>query len=309
MGRSITLLCWNFEANGGADSNKRKEANQLLASLHPDLLYRQEMWGADAKGKSVMDSMEEDLGLRGWLGPSSHTAVFAATSLFNPVRGWPDRDEETIWKMPPTVWGLRFRPAGPDAVPLVCASYHHNYASSTQRHAEADWATTFADKTWTTPTGMDVKLPVLMGGDHNSYPVPGADGDLPLPVLEEIRDRRHRVHRSCIGPDGTRRMCTCPDETLRIAGLEDVARHVASRSGSTHSLARTVTGCVTHGPDARIDRIYASEVLLPAVSDVDVIEVPLTMSDHHIVRARLDGDRLADILRQEARTPQDAGVA
>ncbi|MFF8789422.1 hypothetical protein [Streptomyces sp. NPDC015125] len=86
MGRSITLLCWNFEANGGADSNKLKEANQLLASLHPDLLYRQEMWGADAEGKSVMASMEEDLALRGWLGPSSHTAVSAATSWFGPVR-------------------------------------------------------------------------------------------------------------------------------------------------------------------------------------------------------------------------------
>ncbi|WP_433855250.1 endonuclease/exonuclease/phosphatase family protein [Streptomyces kronopolitis] len=299
MARTITTLCWNFEANGGPDHDKRSKANRLLASLDPDLLFRQEMWGAwgaDAKGKSVMDNMEEDLALRGWLGPSSHTAVFAAPALFSPVRGWPDKDAETIWKMPPTVQGLRYRPAGPDAVPLVCASYHHNYASSTQRHAEADWATTFADKTWTTPIGMDVKLPVLMGGDHNSYPVPGAPGDLPLPVLEEIRDRRHRVHRSCIGPDGTRRMCTCPDETLRTAGLEDVARHIAARTGNTRALARTVTGCASHGPDARVDRIYASDVLLPAVADVEVIEVPLDMSDHHIVRAVLDGDELAQVL-------------
>lgn len=110
MGRTITLLCWNFEANGGADATLRKEANRLLASLHPDLLFRQEMWGADAKGKAVMESMEEDLALRGWLGPSSHTGVFASTSLFSPVCGWPDRDEETIWKMPPTVRGLASMP-------------------------------------------------------------------------------------------------------------------------------------------------------------------------------------------------------
>ncbi|WP_330479395.1 alpha/beta hydrolase [Streptomyces platensis] len=149
--------------------------------------------------------------------------------------------------MPPTVVALRYLPAGPDAVPLVGASYHHNYASSTQRHAEADWATTFADKTWTTSAGTAVKMPVLMGGDNNSYPVPGAPGDLPLPVLEEIRDRTHRVRRSCIDPHGTRRMCTCPDETLRTAGLEDVAPHVASRSGNTRALARTVNGCATSG--------------------------------------------------------------
>ncbi|MGX1851105.1 endonuclease/exonuclease/phosphatase family protein [Streptomyces sp. NPDC055299] len=309
MARSITALCWNFEANGGPDHNKRSKANRLLASLDPDLLFRQEMWGADAKGKSVMESMEEDLALRGWLGPSSHTAVFASTSLFSPVRGWPDTDAETIWKMPPTGVALRYLPAGPDAVPLIGASYHHNYASSTQRHAEADWATTFADKTWTTSAGTAVKMPVLMGGDNNSYPVPGAPGDLPLPVLEEIRDRPHRVHRSCIGPDGARRMCICPDETLRTAGLEDVARHIASRTGNTSALARTVNGCATHGPDARIDRFYASEVLLPAVTDVDVIEVPLAMSDHHIVRTRLDGDRLAEILCHLAHAPQDVGVA
>ncbi|MFI7095392.1 endonuclease/exonuclease/phosphatase family protein [Streptomyces lydicus] len=229
MGR-LTLLCWNFEADGGADSNKRKEANRLLASLDPDLLFRQEMWGADAKGKGVMESMEEDLALRGWLGPSSHTAVFASRSLFSPVCGWTDRDEETIWKMPPTVRGLRFRPAGPGAVPLVCASYHHNYASATQRHAEAEWATTVADKTWTTPTGMDVNLPALLGGDHNSYPVPGADGG--PPAAGPGRDPRPATP----GPSLLYRSRR-DQADVHLPG-RDPAHREAGRRGTPHHLSR-----------------------------------------------------------------------
>ncbi|MFI1864836.1 hypothetical protein [Streptomyces jumonjinensis] len=39
--------------------------------------------------------------------------------------------------------------------------------------------------------------------------------------------------------------------------------------------------------------------MLPAVTDVDVVPVPLVMSDHHVLRLILDGDLLADILNRQ----------
>jgi exonuclease III len=144
--------------------------------------------------------------------------------------------------------------------------------------------------------GGTAVLPCISGGDANSYPHADVDGAPVLPVLEEIQDRPHRLHRSYIGPDGRRLMDTRPDEALRTAGLEDVARYRAL-AGDLKAVARTVDRCDTHGPDARIDRVYVTPELLPAVREVDVIEVPLDLSDHHIVRVQFDADVLADVLR------------
>ncbi|MEU8911765.1 endonuclease/exonuclease/phosphatase family protein [Streptomyces nigrescens] len=293
--KRITVLCWNFERNGAGSHIARFRAHERLASLSPHLVLRQEMWGADADGHRVAFELESILGMRGWLGPKSSTAVFADPAVFEPVRTWPDTGP--MWVQPPTLLALRYRPAGVESMPLAVASYHLNYGSSANRIAEAEWLSTWADKYQTTVDGSTYRLPALLGGDTNSYPEPGLPKDPALPKLDEIQDRPHRLHRSYVGPDGRRRMDTRPDEALRTAGLEDVARHWATaRGGNAAAVARTVNGCATHGPDARVDRIYATEDLLPTVLDVDVIEVPLTESDHHIVRVALDGDVLTDIL-------------
>ncbi|MFF9076103.1 hypothetical protein ACF1A9_28005 [Streptomyces sp. NPDC014872] len=60
------------------------------------------------------------------------------------------------------------------------------------------------------------------------------------------------------------------------------------------------TGGITHGPDSRIDRAYATPELLPAVDEVDVIEVDADLSDHHILRIRMNAGRLAEILNRAA---------
>jgi hypothetical protein len=140
----------------------------------------------------------------------------------------------------------------------------------------------------------------LAAGDNNSYPIPGFESDPALPVLEEIENEPHRLHRSYVALDGTRVMDTRPDEALRTAGLEDVARHRAVKCGDRAAVSRTVNVCETHGPDARIDRVYATPDLLAAVSGFDVIEVSEEESDHHIVRFTLDGDCLSDVLNQQA---------
>ncbi|MFF2850543.1 endonuclease/exonuclease/phosphatase family protein [Streptomyces sp. NPDC058001] len=291
----ITVLSWNYERNGAGDESMRVHAHEVLASLDPHLVLRQEMWGADANGNEIMYELEDVLGMRGWLGPGACTAVFADPATFRPVREWPLTGP--MWLLPPTALTLRFTPAGRQSMPIAVASYHLNYASSANRLAETEWLTVWADKKWTRPDGETVRMPALMAGDNNSYPVPGVEGDVPLPELKAIADQPHRLHRSHYGPDGTRVMDTRPDEVLRTAGLEDVARHWATTEGGTDdAVSHTVNACATHGPDARIDRVYTSAALLGAVTDVDVIEVPADISDHHIVRLTLDADYLTDVL-------------
>lgn len=86
-----------------------------------------------------------------------------------------------------------------------------------------------------------------------------------------------------------------PDDTLRTAGLQDVVRHLAAATGDTSAVAPTVAACDTHGPDARIDRIYVSKQLLPAFREVEVVDMK-GLSDHHTFVVRLERDTLTDFL-------------
>lgn len=305
--RPLTVLSWNFENNGNNDPDRRRAGYETLASLRPDLIFRQEMRDSGEKGQQVFAELETLLGMRGWLGRDSCTAIFANPDRFALQRNWCHSCEPhspgPMWVLPPTALTMRYTPAGDDATPMVLVSYHLNYASATNRLTETEWLSTWADKKGAGADGQPVTLPALMGGDNNSYPAPGVKGDPPLPELAAIRDRPHRLHRSYEGPEGRRLMDTRPDTTLRMAGLEDVARHLAQQRGDKHALARTVSVSKTHGPDSRVDRVYASVRLLPAVTGVDVIEVPLDLSDHHIVRLELDADVLADILNEPAAVP------
>ncbi|MCX4659129.1 endonuclease/exonuclease/phosphatase family protein [Streptomyces uncialis] len=296
MTKKITVVCWNFERNGKNDRDLRRQGHTLVAQYNPQLVLRQEMPGADENGAAVMYELEDVLGLRGWLGPGACTAIFADQKAFRTVREWPQTGP--MWVLPPTALTMRYLPAGRDAMPMVVSSFHLNYASTTTRAAETEWLTTFADKRWTTSEGETVRIPALLGGDANSYPEPSGLKEPALPALHSIRDQPHRAHRSYLEAEA-RRMDTRPDEILCTAGLHDVAVHCADRAGgSTAALAPTVDACDTHGPDARIDRVYATEELLSAISDVDVIRVRPEMSDHHALRLTLDSDLLADILNR-----------
>ncbi|CAM5638510.1 Endonuclease/Exonuclease/phosphatase family protein OS=Streptomyces microflavus OX=1919 GN=Smic_06890 PE=4 SV=1 [Streptomyces microflavus] len=61
-----------------------------------------------------------------------------------------------------------------------------------------------------------------------------------------------------------------------------------------------MNGTATHGPDTRIDRIYVTTSLLPAVIGVEVFEVPLDASDHHVVVWRVNRSALVDMLTNYA---------
>ena len=296
MDDTLTIVLWNFENNGKGHLPRRQKGYSVLRSLKPDVALVQEMWDAGDHGRQIFSDAKQALGMEGELSKGSCTALFFDPTKLAIVRDWRD-SRGPAWVMPPTGLTMRYLPAGGGALPLVMVSYHLAYASSDQRLTEAEWLTTWADKGWRTADGQQVTLPALMGGDNNSYPTPGTPGDPALPNLDEIQNRPHRLHRSYIGPDGTRLMDDRPDNALRTAGLEDVARYRANQ-GYERAIARTVNASPTHGPDARIDRIYATPELLPALTDVEVIVVDPDLSDHHILRVTLDPRRLIDILQQ-----------
>ncbi len=290
----INAAICNFENNGGGNRALWQRMHDRLASLDLHLLLRQEMWGAQDDGGVLADAAEAVLGMAGFIGRECCTAVYHDPEIFTPATEYPKTGP--VWALPPAVRSFRLAGTNPDATPMIVGSYHLNYCSTTTRLAEAEWLTKWNDK-WVKNKHGDryVHHPALLGGDNNSYPIPGIPGDPALPVLEQIPDEPHRVHRSYIGPDGVRRMDDRPDDTLRTAGLQDVARHLVETTGDTSAVAPTVDACDTHGPDSRIDRIYASKELLPAVRAVEVIDMK-GLSDHHTVMVRLDRNTLTDIL-------------
>lgn len=288
----INVATCNFENNGGGDRAKWQRMHDRLASLDLHLLLRQEVWNAQDNGNELADAAEAVLGMAGLIGPECCTALYHDPALFTPVGEFPKTGP--MWALPPTVRSLQLTGTAPDAVPLIVGSYHLNYSVPTSRLAEAERLTQWNDR-WVEVDGRRVHYPALLGGDNNSYPVVGTPGDPALPVLDKIRDEPHRAHRSYIGPDGVRRMDDRPDDTLRTAGLQDVARHLVETMDNPSAVAPTVDACDTHGPSARIDRIYASKQLLPAVREVEVVDMT-GLSDHHTVVVRLDRNTLADIL-------------
>ncbi|MEV7284923.1 endonuclease/exonuclease/phosphatase family protein [Streptomyces sp. NPDC093252] len=287
----INVATCNFEYNGGGNQTLWRRMHDRLASLDLHLLLRQEMWGAQDNDNELADAAEAVLGMTGRIARECSTAVYHDPKLFTPAGEYPKTGP---WLLPPTVRQFQLTGTAADAAPLFVGSFHYDYASPAARLAETEWLTRLNDRWARRGDGRRVHCPALLGGDTNSYPVAGTPGDPALPILEKIGDEPHRAHRSYIGPDGTRLMDDRPDATLRTAGLQDVARHLTTVTGDTSPVAPTVDAC-DHGPDARIDRIYASKQLLPAVRAVEVVDMT-GLSDHHTVVLRLDRDTLTDIL-------------
>ncbi|MFF4767392.1 endonuclease/exonuclease/phosphatase family protein [Streptomyces sp. NPDC001255] len=291
----IKVAICNFQDNGAGNRALWQGMHERLKSLGLHLLLRQEMWGAEENAGALATAAERVLGLTGIIGEGCCTALYYSPDLFTPVENYTPITGP-MWVLPPTVRGLRLRGTTPSAVPLLVSSFHLNYSSPATRLPEAERLTQWADR-WDRSANRagTVHWPALIGGDTNSYPTPGTPGDPALPVLDQIADEPHRAHRSYLGPDGVRRMDDRPDATLRTAGLHDVARHLATTRGDTAALAPTMDACSTHGPDARVDRLYASPELLPALRTVEVIDMH-DLSDHHTVVATFDQKTLTHIL-------------
>ncbi|MEY9840528.1 endonuclease/exonuclease/phosphatase family protein [Streptacidiphilus sp. EB103A] len=302
MKTTINVATCNFEANGKGDRQLWQKMHDHLAALSLDLLLRQETWDALDHGGELHEAAKTALAMDGWIGQRCCTGVYANPLTFDPLRGW-SHDVGPMWALPPTVQAFRLRAAGPQSLPLIAASYHLAYNNADQRLLEARDATRWPDKWWPLEDRRSVQLPVLIGGDHNSDPQAGAPGEPAQRDLSTILDRVHLAHRTYLAPDGTLVLDDRPDRVLRIA-LDDIARHLAERPGHGRKLTPTVHGSDTQGAGSRIDRIYASPLLLPALVDVEVIDAT-GLSDHHIVLGRFDAEALAEILRHPQPQPAD----
>ncbi|MFD5319405.1 hypothetical protein [Streptomyces sp. NPDC127098] len=306
MDRVVRVGTCNFELNGAGDRERWARMHQRLRDLDLHLLMRQEMLGCGTAGRESelwLDS-QNALGMRGELGPGlGATALYWDPEVFTPRRNWAN-EVGSSWALPPTTLSLELTGTG---VPIVCASFHHVYHDPAGREAEAQWLTRLADKTVTLPGGARIVLPAIVAGDTNSYPEPGTPGEVLLPRLDvpaghelAIRNEPHRAHRSrLITPGQPRVLDVWPDTILRTAGFQDAARHLATAPGReadrTKSLAPTVDAYPSHGPATRIDRVYLSTQLMPAVIDVDVVDMR-GLSDHHTVVVSVDRATLISLL-------------
>ncbi|MFH8751849.1 hypothetical protein ACH4GK_33290 [Streptomyces rimosus] len=305
MTSHITMISFNCEQNSFGDRAERLKVLRRLRDFSPALVWRQEMPGAADHAKAVMYEAEDPevgLGMRGWLGERSATAVFADMRVFTPVAEFPNPD--AVMHLPPTAVGLRLNAAGRESSPFIAVAGHLNYVSPAQREMEAGWLSSFNDKTLRMPDGSRRKAYMIGGFDGNSYPHQATPGDVPLPNVHDIGDEPHRAHRSRRGPDGTHVMDQEPHAILEKAGVVDVAHHLAQAKGHRAGLAPTMPDSPTHGPATRVDWVCASRHLLPAVYDCEVIDSE-DESDHDYVVTRWDRDALADLLNRPPQTLAD----
>ncbi|MEU7228905.1 hypothetical protein [Streptomyces chrestomyceticus] len=300
MTNELIAISANVEQNGFGDRERRLKVWRRLRQCRPAVVWRQEMPGAADHARAVMYEAEDPevgVGLRGWLGERSATAVFADMAVFAPVAEYPN--PSPVMQNPPTAVGLQLKGAGRQSRPVILTAAHFSYAVPAQREMEAGWVSSYNDRMIRMPDGSRRKAYMIAGIDGNSYPHQAQDtpGDVPLPHISDIGDEPHRAHRSRRGPDGTDRMDTAPHAILGQAGVVDVAHHLAVAKGCGTGLAPTMPASGTHGPATRVDWVCASRPLLPAVSGCEVLDSEET-SDHHFVVTRWDLDALIDILRR-----------
>ncbi|WP_329317971.1 hypothetical protein [Streptomyces sp. NBC_01262] len=308
---TINLIWANFENEGKGDKKLWRDFYTLVRSLEPHLFGRAEMQGAANNGKAGLLAAEKALTPpeqpllrpRGWLGPpavsDNRTGIFTRPDVFEPVNEW---EHGTPWGIPPTNLTIRLvqYPGDPDCRREICvAAAHHHYASPLARRLEADELTKLADKrdmrdrTKDCPNGRPREAIVFY--DANSYPADSLDGDLQPPDLSKIPDLRHQVHRMVKGPGSTFIPDCESDRTLRRAGMEDIARHLAVTKEDDRYLARTTAGYPDQGGPGRIDRVHATDGILAAVEDLEVIDLS-GLSDHDAVHVKLSRRRLVESL-------------
>jgi exonuclease III len=128
-----------------------------------------------------------------------------------------------------------------------------------------------------------------ISGTWKTSPLPGnyapADPDSPAPDFAQMRpyNLASRTLLDQEAADGR----PVPDRrvarTLRRNGYVDAAWHLYQRTGDEQLLARTAT-------DDRIDQIWVSAPLAPALHGYRILDTPPGASDHHGLVVHLDTD-------------------
>ncbi|MFI1794384.1 endonuclease/exonuclease/phosphatase family protein [Streptomyces olivaceoviridis] len=289
----IRIVCWNVEHNGRGrhgGEDHRDLARDILASIKPHVVLRQELTGAWDRGKADLYAEANRLG-----GLTPFMTAPREGRSRNPVGVMVDPnlffidgefEHDMPWK---PICNPRVRLRG-CARSIDLASAHLCHFDPDMRATEARRLTTLADNSRSALVGMDA----------NSYPHQAELESVALPDWGKVEDRVHYQHRT-IERAGRRVSDTRPDEILSGGDpvFIDLGLHAATALGQPGALAATASLKRTdQGPAQRIDRMYCTPDLAPALTAFEVLATDdvRTVSDHAMLLARFDLDVLRRVL-------------
>ncbi|MFI9588183.1 endonuclease/exonuclease/phosphatase family protein [Streptomyces sp. NPDC052236] len=280
----LRVASWNIEHNGrGRDGGEdhRHLAHDILAEFRPHVLFRQELTGAWDNGKRDLYAEANRLGLIPFMSlPKEGRSRNPVGVMIDPSLFLTDAhfDHDLPWK---AICNPQVRLKGCPKQ-LCLASAHLCHFDPSLRETEARRLTVLAD------SGRSA----LFGIDANSYPHRIGEEAVSLPDWQQVADRVHYEHRT-VERNGQRGSDTRPDEILSggkgvFVDLGHYAGTVLKQPGAlaaTASLKRT-----DQGPAQRIDRMYCTPDLVPALRHFEAVVTDEVgeVSDHALLVARFD---------------------
>ncbi|MFD4659667.1 endonuclease/exonuclease/phosphatase family protein [Kitasatospora sp. NPDC058444] len=274
----LTIVVQNLQRGGLFDSEGGREDRwpqlaQRISSVEPDLVLLQEAEGWADAGHRQLVRAEHDLGMDGLLAPSRSgrgTALLYRRETLGRRIAWNTDYTDTEMHHGFGVAGFVL-PGLP--APLAVASVHLTPYSADKAIAEADFA---ASRTYRLGPYC------ILGGDINYPPLAG-----PAPAWHHMRPY-NRGSRTLLTNPALDEQPT-PDRRvawkLAANGLTDAAWHLHQQTGNTDLLRRT-------GNDDRIDQLWVSTPLAPAIDSYTLLDDPRGASDHHGLAVTLDTDRI-----------------
>ncbi|MFJ1757252.1 endonuclease/exonuclease/phosphatase family protein [Kitasatospora sp. NPDC088134] len=253
----------------GNSENRWPLLLERIAAHRPDLVLAQELEQWDRDGMKLLCQAEKDLDMEGLL-PPSDSGRGPGLLYRRETMG-----RRTAWKCDDNArethhgFGVAAFDIGLPA-PLAVASVHLTPWGADKAVVEAQYVASRVYRYG--PYAM-------AGGDVNyspaeSWPEPEYGNQKPY----------NRGARTLLGdpetagpPQADRRVAW----KLRQNGLHDAARLVHERTGDASVLART-------GTDDRIDQLWVSSPLAPAVVSYQLLDTPAGASDHHGLVVVLD---------------------
>ncbi|MGW7582778.1 endonuclease/exonuclease/phosphatase family protein [Kitasatospora sp. NPDC054768] len=274
----LTIVVQNLQRGGlragdGTPDDRWPQLAKRISSVEPDLVLLQEAEGWTEIGHRQLVRAEQDLGLEALLAPTRSgrgTTLLYRRETLGRRTSWTtdytaDETHHGFGTAGFTIPGL---PA-----PLAVTSVHLTPYSADKAIAEADFA---ASRTYRHgPYG-------ILGGDINYPPLAG-----PAPAWHRMRPY-NRGSRTLLTDPALDQQPT-PDRRvawkLAANGLTDVAWHLHQQTGDNDLLRRT-------GNDDRIDQLWVSAPLVPAIESYTLLDTPRGASDHHGLAVTLDTDRI-----------------
>ncbi|WP_049650127.1 endonuclease/exonuclease/phosphatase family protein [Kitasatospora sp. MY 5-36] len=263
-----------FDADGGREDRWPPLAERITA-VDPDLVLLQEAEGWADAGHRQLVRAEHDLGMDGLLAPSRSgrgTALLYRRDTLGRRTAWNTdyTDAETHHGFGVAAFTIPGLPA-----PLAVTSVHLTPYSVDRAITEADFA---ASRSYRYGPYC------ILGGDINYPPAVGPD-----PAWDRMRPYNRGSRTTLTDPALHQQPAPVPDRRvawkLAANGLVDTAQHLHEQTGDDALLRRT-------GSDDRVDQLWVSAPLAPAIVSYTLLNAPADASDHHGLAVALDTDRI-----------------